>query len=71
MNQIFNILLKKNSSFIWIKLMYELDFNKEGDKLSAKEKEERNKRPKSEEGKLIGSLLKASERILRTLVQVE
>lgn len=51
--------------------MYELDFNKEGDKLSAKEEEERNKRPKSEEGKLIGSLLKASERILRTLVQVE
>lgn len=40
-------------------------------RLSAKEVEERNKRPKSEESEVIRNLLKVSERILRTLAKVE
>lgn len=39
-------------------------------RLSAKEEEERNKKPKSEEGKVVGNLLKASEKNFETLVQV-
>lgn len=40
-------------------------------RLSAKEVEERNKRPKTEESEVIRNLLKVSKRILRTLAKVE